>query len=49
MGAGIVLVREAGGIVTGITGKADMLQSGTVLAGNEAIHKALLASLSAVA
>ncbi len=47
MAAGIVLVREAGGLVTGATGGADMLQTGTIVAGNEAIHKALLANLAA--
>jgi myo-inositol-1(or 4)-monophosphatase len=48
MAAGIVLVREAGGIVTGPTGLHDMFQTGSVVAGNEAIHKALIANLAAV-
>jgi myo-inositol-1(or 4)-monophosphatase len=45
--AGIVLVREAGGLVSGDTGRDDMLQTGSIVAGNEAIHAALLASLQA--
>lgn len=36
--AGIVLVREAGGTVTGLTGKDDMLQHGSILAANKNIH-----------
>ena len=35
--AGIVLVREAGGIVDEIDG-GDMMQSGSVLAANEELH-----------
>ena len=35
--AGIVLVREAGGMVTGLDG-GDMLSSGNILAGNETLH-----------
>jgi myo-inositol-1(or 4)-monophosphatase len=45
MAAGIVLIREAGGVASGPTGGADMLTAGAIVAGNEAIHKALLASL----
>jgi myo-inositol-1(or 4)-monophosphatase len=41
MAAGIVLVREAGGIVSGIDGRQDMLESGAILCGNEAVHAAL--------
>lgn len=36
--AGIVLVREAGGLVSEIEGGANMLSSGSVLAGNSPLH-----------
>ncbi|VVT06283.1 inositol monophosphatase family protein [Rhizobium sp. EC-SD404] len=39
--AGLLLVREAGGYVTDLEGGNRMFESGTVLAGNEYIHKAL--------
>jgi myo-inositol-1(or 4)-monophosphatase len=42
MAAGIVLIREAGGFTSDLSGGADMFGSGTVVAGNEHIHKALL-------
>jgi myo-inositol-1(or 4)-monophosphatase len=45
MAAGIVIVREAGGRVTGTSGNDDMLDSGAIVAGNEPIHAALLAEL----
>ena len=41
MAAGILLIREAGGYVSDLEGGAGMLDSGTVVAGNEYIHKAL--------
>ena len=40
--AGIVLVREAGGMITDLNGGADMLAKGSVLAGNEHIHPQML-------
>lgn len=40
--AGILLVREAGGFVTDIDGGEDMLQSGSVIVGNDAIHRQLM-------
>ncbi|MCA0424555.1 MAG: inositol monophosphatase [Proteobacteria bacterium] len=46
--AGIVLVREAGGFVSDISGGADYLDNGTLVAGNEAIHKELLGVLAKV-
>jgi myo-inositol-1(or 4)-monophosphatase len=46
--AGILLVREAGGRVTGTGGNDDMLATGNVVAGNEAIHGALLTSLAGI-
>ncbi len=44
--AGIVLVREAGGFVSDRSGGQDMFDSGTIVAGNEAIHQALLGALA---
>lgn len=41
MAAGIVLVREAGGFVTDLDGGAEMLERGSILAGNEMLHRAL--------
>ncbi len=41
LAAGIVLVREAGGFVTDCEGADRIFESGAVLAGNEAIRKAL--------
>lgn len=46
--AGIVLVREAGGFVTDIKGGGDFLDNGTMVAGNEPIHKELLEVLAKV-
>jgi myo-inositol-1(or 4)-monophosphatase len=45
MAAGIVLIREAGGIVTDLHGQSGMLANGTILAGNIDIHGALHAVL----
>jgi myo-inositol-1(or 4)-monophosphatase len=42
MAAGIVIVREAGGIVTGLDGTDSMLETGDVIAANIQMHKALL-------
>ncbi len=42
MAAGIVIVREAGGYVTDADGGADMLAKGSICAGNDMIHRALL-------
>ena len=47
MAAGIVLVREAGGIVSDLDGEAGMLKRGNVLAANSLIHKGLLQVLKA--
>jgi len=46
--AGIVLVREAGGMVSDLTGGADMLTKGSVLAANEYLHPQLLKLLKSV-
>ncbi|MGE0500932.1 MAG: inositol monophosphatase family protein [Rhizobiaceae bacterium] len=45
LAAGILMIREAGGFVTDTAGGHDMLDNGAVVAGNEAIHKALLATI----
>lgn len=45
MAAGIVIVREAGGIVSDATGNAEMLETGSVVAATPGIHKTLLALL----
>ena len=37
--AGILLVREAGGVVTDLDGSEAMLESGNILAANEALHR----------
>src|SRR5580693_9760231 len=46
--AGIVLVREAGGMVTDLRGGADMLTHGSVLAANENLHPQILKLLKGV-
>lgn len=40
--AGLLLVREAGGVVSDLTGRDLMLESGDVLATNETLHRVLL-------
>ena len=45
MAAGILMMREAGGFVSDKEGGPDMLDSGSIVAGNEAIHRALLKAL----
>jgi len=46
--AGIVLVREAGGFVSDIKGGDSFMDTGTVVAGNEAMHRELLAILKKI-
>ena len=46
LAAGIVLVREAGGLVSDHTNRQRMLDEGTIVAGNEAVHAALLKNLN---
>jgi myo-inositol-1(or 4)-monophosphatase len=41
MAAGILMVREAGGFATDLEGGNRMFESGTIIAGNEHIHKTL--------
>ena len=36
--AGILMVREAGGVITDLTGGQKMLESGDILASNETLH-----------
>lgn len=45
MAAGIVVVREAGGLVTDIGGGRKMLETGNIVAANTAIHAPLLKAL----
>ncbi|MER9328103.1 inositol monophosphatase [Mesorhizobium sp. M0152] len=42
MAAGLLLIREAGGFVSDMDGGQDMLDNGSVVAGNEVIQRALL-------
>ncbi|RIK98722.1 MAG: inositol monophosphatase [Proteobacteria bacterium] len=49
MAAGILLVREAGGTATGLTGNDDALATGHIVCGNEAIHGALVKILTPLA
>ncbi|MDA7947214.1 MAG: inositol monophosphatase [Hyphomicrobiaceae bacterium] len=39
--AGVLMVREAGGFVSGLNGRQDMLETGGIIAGNADIHRAL--------
>ena len=43
--AGIVLIREAGGFCSDMEGGQALLDSGSIVAGNEAIHRGLLKTL----
>ena len=45
LAAGLVILREAGGFATDIDGGEDILDKGSVVAGNEEIQRALLALL----
>jgi myo-inositol-1(or 4)-monophosphatase len=44
--AGTLLVREAGGHVTDSKGGKSMLESGSIVAGNAFVHKAVLELLA---
>lgn len=46
MAAGMLIVREAGGFTSDRTGGQDILSGGSIVAGNELIHKALLKTLA---
>ena len=43
--AGLLLVREAGGIVSDLTGREQMLKSGDILAANDTLHRTLLSMI----
>ncbi|WP_417518199.1 inositol monophosphatase family protein [Minwuia sp.] len=45
--AGIIIVREAGGLVTDITGGRRMMETGDIIAANNSLHAPLLKSLKA--
>ncbi|MEP7452233.1 inositol monophosphatase family protein [Phyllobacterium sp. SB3] len=45
IGAGIIMIREAGGYVTDLDGGQDVVESKAIVAGNEAIQKALVKAL----
>ncbi len=45
--AGVLLVREAGGVVTDLDGSPDVLRHGSIVAGNPAMHAWLLEALRA--
>jgi myo-inositol-1(or 4)-monophosphatase len=49
MAAGILMVREAGGFVSDKTGGGAMLDTGSIVAGNETIHRALVKTLEPTA
>jgi myo-inositol-1(or 4)-monophosphatase len=49
MAAGLILVREAGGFVTDLDGGDAMYTKRHIVAGNEAIHRDLLAALKTAA
>jgi myo-inositol-1(or 4)-monophosphatase len=44
--AGVVLIREAGGVVTTLAGDPDVLRGGGIVAGNPALHRWLLELVS---
>lgn len=44
--AGIIMIREAGGFVSDASGGQKMLDGGSIVAGNELIHKAMLKTLA---
>jgi myo-inositol-1(or 4)-monophosphatase len=45
MAAGIALVREAGGFVTDLNGREEMIKTGGILVANEDIHREMLRAL----
>lgn len=45
IGAGIIMIREAGGYVTDLDGGQDVVESKAIVAGNEAIQRALVKAL----
>ena len=47
MAAGIVIIREAGGFATDAEGRDRYFSSGSIVAGNEVVHRALLKNVAA--
>jgi myo-inositol-1(or 4)-monophosphatase len=47
MAAGVLLIREAGGVVTDLDGSADVVRQGGLVAGNPAMHAWLMSILQA--
>jgi myo-inositol-1(or 4)-monophosphatase len=45
MAAGALLIQEAGGLVTGVTGEQDFLQSGDVIAATPKVFTEMLEAL----
>jgi myo-inositol-1(or 4)-monophosphatase len=45
--AGALLIREAGGFVSGVDGEENFLETGSICAGNEVMHRQMLALLKA--
>jgi myo-inositol-1(or 4)-monophosphatase len=45
LAAGLLMVREAGGFVSDLSGGDKMLDTGGICVGNEAIHRKLLATI----
>ena len=43
--AGVLMIREAGGFATDRDGGPDIYDGGTIVAGNEAMHRALLKAI----
>ncbi|HYM46962.1 MAG TPA: inositol monophosphatase family protein [Burkholderiaceae bacterium] len=48
MAAGILIVREAGGFVTDLNDKDEMLKNGGIIAGNDTLHRELLKLIKGV-
>jgi len=46
LAAGTLLVREAGGFATDVAGEQQMFDTGSIVAGNQTVHKALLKVLA---
>jgi len=46
MAAGVIIVREAGGVVGGLDGNDDFMSSGDILAANPAVYKEMQAELA---
>ncbi len=49
LAAGIVIIREAGGFVSDMAGGSDIIETGSIIAGNPHVHKALASVLGPLA